>query len=216
MTKEVIQQYLDELEHHLLNQSEKKSIELNSFWVSQFSDKAAVYILWEDDEVVYAGETGSLKGRMNDLLTTQNHTVRRNLGKAHFSGHPNFEKASSSKSYPDEIENLLNELIAKHLTLSFILVDLGRMELKERIFAKLEPKYSLKGKRGTKKTYTKAEKQQANKNAYERWTAEDDEKLELLFCEEKTVKELMDIFARNKGAIESRIKKLELMEKYNR
>lgn len=153
---------------------------------------------------------------MNDLLTTQNHIVRRNLGKAHFSGHTNFENASSSKSYPDEIESLLNELIAKHLTLSFILVDLGRMELKERIFAKLEPKYSLKGKRGTKKTYSKAEKQQANKNAYERWTAEDDEKLELLFCEGKTVKELTEIFGRNDGAIRSRIKKLELREKYDR
>lgn len=153
---------------------------------------------------------------MNDLLTTQNHTVRRNLGKAHFSGHPNFEKASSSKSFPDEIERLLNELIEKHLTVSFILVDLGRMELKERIFARLEPKYSLKGKRGTKKTYTKAEKQQSNKNAYERWTMEDDEKLELLFCEGKTVKELSAIFGRNEGSINSRIKKLELREKYSR
>lgn len=65
-------------------------------------------------------------------------------------------------------------------------------------------------------TYTKAEKQQAHKNAYERWTQEDDERLELLFCEGKTVQELTTIFARNEGAIESRIKKLELREKYDR
>lgn len=67
-----------------------------------------------------------------------------------------------------------------------------------------------------KGTYTKAEKQQVHKNAYEKWTEEDDEKLELLFCEGKTVKELMNIFARNEGAIKSRIKKLELREKYDR
>jgi len=67
-----------------------------------------------------------------------------------------------------------------------------------------------------KKTYTKAEKQQAHKNAYERWSTEDDEKLELLFCEGKTVKELSAIFSRNEGAIKSRIKKLELKEKYDR
>jgi len=204
------------LEDRLLNQAEQTPVELTSAWVSQFPDKAAVYILREDGEVVYAGETGSLKGRMNDLLTTQNHTLRRNLGKAHFAAHPNFEKASSSKPFPNEIESLLNDLIEAHLTLSFLLVDLGRMELKERLFAKLEPKYSIKGKRGTRKTYTVAEKQQANKNAYERWTPEDDEKLELLFCEGKTVKELSALFARNEGAINSRIKKLELREKYDR
>lgn len=66
------------------------------------------------------------------------------------------------------------------------------------------------------KTYTKAEKQKENKNAYERWTREDDEKLELLFCEGKTVNELMTIFERHEGAIRSRIKKLELREKYDR
>jgi hypothetical protein len=51
-------------------------------------------------------------------------------------------------------------------------------------------------------------------NAYEKWTVEDDEKLEILFCEGKTVKELTQIFQRKPGAIRSRIKKLELKEKY--
>lgn len=51
-------------------------------------------------------------------------------------------------------------------------------------------------------------------NAYEKWTVEDDEKLEILFCEGKTVKELTEIFQRKPGAIRSRIKKLELKEKY--
>lgn len=76
----------------------------------------------------------------------------------------------------------------------------------------LSPKFSMAGNN----SYTKSKKQQAHKNAYERWTIEDDEKLELLFCEGKSVKELMDIFERNEGAIESRIKKLELKEKYDR
>ncbi|WCM41038.1 PUR family DNA/RNA-binding protein [Flavobacterium sp. CBA20B-1] len=53
-------------------------------------------------------------------------------------------------------------------------------------------------------------------NAYQPWTEEDDEKLELLFCEGKKVKELTHIFERKEGAITSRIKKLELKEKYGR
>ena len=51
-------------------------------------------------------------------------------------------------------------------------------------------------------------------NAYQPWTQEEDDKLELLFCEKKTVKELSETFQRNEGAIRSRIKKLELKEKY--
>lgn len=51
-------------------------------------------------------------------------------------------------------------------------------------------------------------------NAYQPWTSEDDDKLELLWCEGKRVKELSEIFGRNRGAVQSRIKKLELKEKY--
>ena len=168
MTKEDINQYLSMLEDELLNNSEQIPIELSRTWAGQFPDEAAVYIFREDDIICYVGETGSLKGRMNDILNTKNHTVRRNLGSSHFAKHPNFEKASSRKNFPDDIEVLLNDVITKHLKLSYILVDLGRKELEEKLYDKFQPCYNLKGKRGSKKTYTKAEKQQAHKNAYER------------------------------------------------
>jgi hypothetical protein len=51
-------------------------------------------------------------------------------------------------------------------------------------------------------------------NAYALWTQEDDNKLELMFCEKKKIKELAQTFGRNERAISSRIKKLELKEKY--
>jgi hypothetical protein len=53
-------------------------------------------------------------------------------------------------------------------------------------------------------------------NAYIPWTKEDDEKLEQLYCEGKTLNELTAIFKRKPGAITSRIKKLELKEKYSK
>jgi phosphatidylserine/phosphatidylglycerophosphate/cardiolipin synthase-like enzyme len=55
---------------------------------------------------------------------------------------------------------------------------------------------------------------QKHPNAYEKWVFEDDEKLEILFCEKKSIPELAKIFKRQQGAIRSRIKKLELSEKY--
>jgi hypothetical protein len=66
------------------------------------------------------------------------------------------------------------------------------------------------------KAYSVEKIREAHKQAYLPWTPEDDSKLELLFCEGKKVKELAQIFGRNDGAISSRIKKLELKEKYGR
>lgn len=214
MTKTEIEEYLLKLEHKLIIESERKTIELTRGWANSFPNQSAVYLFREKGEICYVGETGSIRGRMNDILNTKNHSLRRNLGNSHYSENPYYKKATSKKSFSDEIELMLNDRIQKHLTMSYIVVDLGRKELEERLYAKLNPKYNLKGKRGTTKAYTKVEKQAKNKNAYEKWTTESDDKLESLFCEGKTITELSKIFERNSGAIKSRIRKLELKEKY--
>lgn len=51
-------------------------------------------------------------------------------------------------------------------------------------------------------------------NAYKPWSEEEDHLLERLLCEGKEIKELSEHFGRKKGAIESRIEKLELITKY--
>ena len=66
------------------------------------------------------------------------------------------------------------------------------------------------------KTYSVEKIREKHKQAYLPWTKEDDNKLELLFCEGKKAKELAEIFGRNIGAINSRIKKLELKDKYGK
>jgi len=51
-------------------------------------------------------------------------------------------------------------------------------------------------------------------NAYRPWSKDDDERLDQFYCQKKSVEELAKIFKRNVGAIESRIRKLELRDKY--
>ena len=53
-------------------------------------------------------------------------------------------------------------------------------------------------------------------NAYALWSEEDDWTLTKMWCEGVAVKELADHFQRKPGAILSRIKKLELEEKYGK
>ena len=66
------------------------------------------------------------------------------------------------------------------------------------------------------KTYSVKGIRQTYQHAYMPWTHENDNQLKFLFSEGKTIKELAQLFGRNEGAINSRIKKLELKEKYNR
>ena len=63
-------------------------------------------------------------------------------------------------------------------------------------------------------TYSVFACQQEYPNAYKPWTEEDDLELTQMWCEGATTKELAAHFQRNPSAITSRIKKLELVEKY--
>jgi DNA helicase IV len=64
------------------------------------------------------------------------------------------------------------------------------------------------------KTYSIDEIRKTHTHAYQPWTKQDDEKLELLFCQGKSSDELSKIFGRNLGGINARIEKLQLKEKY--
>jgi len=65
------------------------------------------------------------------------------------------------------------------------------------------------------KSYTFEAIREKHKEAYKPWTKEQDDELEIMYCEGISTKDLAKHFGRTRGAIASRIKKLELEEKYN-
>ncbi len=64
------------------------------------------------------------------------------------------------------------------------------------------------------KKYFFEEVRKTTANAYMPWTNEEDEELTRLYCEGSSVKEIAKQLHRGTGAIESRIKKLELKDIY--
>ena len=97
-----------------------------------------VYIIRNDDEIVYVGETKNIRERMCNLKNTKNHSVRRNIGHKIFNNEPNFKKATAFNGFNPDKENRLNEWICKNLTISFVELDLGRKELEEIFTSKKE------------------------------------------------------------------------------
>lgn len=53
-------------------------------------------------------------------------------------------------------------------------------------------------------------------NTWRHWTEIDDNELEKMYCEKRPINEISDLLKRTRGAIKSRIKKLQLVEKYGR
>lgn len=57
-----------------------------------------------------------------------------------------------------------------------------------------------------------AEQKSLHPNAYEKWTEEDDNRLELLYNQGESVEEIAKFLKRNIGAINSRLRKLNIIQ----
>ncbi len=139
--------YLNTLKENLLN-SKKLDIEISRNWNDNFPRKAGVYVFFENDTIVYVGETTSLKDRMKDVLRTLNHTLRRKIGEHNFLNHKNYTKASSITKYHPDIESKVDQWFTKKMKMSFLPVPLGRKELEELLVKEYNPKYNSKTRRG--------------------------------------------------------------------
>jgi len=139
--------YLDNLKNELLN-SKRLNIEISKSWNSNFPNETGVYIFFEDGNIVYVGETTSLKERMRDVLRTFNHTLRRKIGKNNFENHKNYTKASSTNKYHPDIEIEIDRWLIDKMEMSFLPVFLGRKELEELMVKEYNPKYNSRTRRG--------------------------------------------------------------------
>lgn len=145
-----IDKYLGKLKNDLLNNSHWKDASLTTEWANTFPDEAGVYALRENNQIIYVGETGNIKGRMKDLLDSRHHTVRRTIGERHFSKIKGFKKATTRLKFPAKIEEMVNTYIQKNIQVSCVEVPLGRKELEELVEAKIHKDIRL-NKRGKRK-----------------------------------------------------------------
>lgn len=90
-----------------------------------------------------------------------------------------------------------------------------RSELREALEAKAQGMAPVP-KELPKKAYSVSSIREQYPSAYQAWSPEDDDRLELLYCEGHTRKVMAVEFGRQPSAIGARIKKLELKEKYGK
>lgn len=136
-----VKQYLNGLMSELVNKT-KIPVELTGEWTKHFPSSAGVYVLFEEQDLVYAGESSSIRRRTTNYSNTKNHTVRRKIGLFNFSHIEGFERASSKKQFPSHIETLVDDWLKNKARVCFLAVELGRKELEELVIKKYKPKYN--------------------------------------------------------------------------
>jgi len=92
-------------------------------WKNIFPTAPGIYAIYDQNELVYIGETSNLKKRMSEVHRTYNHTFRKKLGLQLFGSRPNGNKYSNAR------ETRLNRYYTDNLTFRFLPLWLGRLEL---------------------------------------------------------------------------------------
>ena len=147
MDKATIQREIERIEKVLFNSENWKEMKLTRQWAKSFPNDSGVYMLFEGEQIVYVGESGSLSGRVMDMLNSRHHTVRRALGELRFKDVPDYKKATSSIKYPEHIEKMVEETM-KGFKISVLPIPFGRKEFEEYIESKHKPELNRTGKRG--------------------------------------------------------------------
>lgn len=153
MNQETVNHYLRTKQAELLHSDNWKHIVLTRAWAQTVDDEAGVYALKRDNQLIYVGETGNLRGRMLDLLDSRQHSVRRTLGGHLYGDREGFVKATPSRKFPPQFEQLLNEYITTNLMVAYVVVPIGRKELEELVDGGMGTSEHRLNKRGKRRRF---------------------------------------------------------------
>ena len=147
MTSNEITEFLADLTKTLFADDRRKPFKSVRTNYKEVPREPGVYALFEENNIVYIGETGSLRGRCENLCDTRNHSLRRSIGEFLFTDLAETERATAKRKFPDALEHELADWMEKNLTISYLSVPLGRKELEEFVCLMYKVRYNSRGKR---------------------------------------------------------------------
>ncbi len=149
LDKAIVKKYIEEVIAELLDNQTARRFQHTREWAKRAPASAGVYTIFEDNVLIYVGETGCIQKRMmDDLLNTRHHSLRRSLGADLFRHETDYQPATTRNNFPPRIEELLKNYMEEHLSVNTMVVPFGRLEIEETIIGQEPiPKYNKKSKR---------------------------------------------------------------------
>ncbi|MCM4156254.1 GIY-YIG nuclease family protein [Gramella sp. AN32] len=126
---------LERIEKELFNSKRIKFKKCKDWRKNNVPNEPGIYAIFEnDDNLIYIGESGNLKDRMNEINRTVNHSFRKQFGYLRYRG------IKSRKKFTDDIEMLLDEYFANNIYVSFLPINFGRLEVESYLIGKFQEK----------------------------------------------------------------------------
>lgn len=127
-SKSDIISFVDNFEKELV-QAEKINFSFDRNWSSKFPSKAGIYAIFDEDKLVYVGETANLKERMKEVKRTYNHSFRKKLGRFLIEG----AKVTKGK-FEETLELKLNDYYVDRVKFTYKELNFGRLEVESHLF----------------------------------------------------------------------------------
>ena len=121
-----VEAFVDEFEKALLTVP-RIAFTFDRKWSSNFPNQAGIYAIFDQDKLVYIGETADLKERMKDVKRTVNHTFRKKLGLKLYNA------KLVNRKYDEKTEADLNEYYLTNLTFAYKSILFGRLETETQL-----------------------------------------------------------------------------------
>ncbi|WP_158974291.1 GIY-YIG nuclease family protein [Cellulophaga sp. L1A9] len=130
-----LKEMLEKAEDELFNSKRIKFKKCKDWRKDNVPSEAGVYAIFENDnDLIYIGESGNLKDRMNEINRTVNHSFRKQFGHLRYNG------IKSRKKFTDDIETLLDDYFSENLFVSLLPVNFGRLEIETYLISKYQDK----------------------------------------------------------------------------
>jgi hypothetical protein len=126
-SKSDILSFVDDFEKELF-QADKTKFSFDRNWSSNFPNKAGIYAIFDNEKLVYVGETANIKERMKEVKRTYNHSFRKKLGRFLI------EDAIITKGKFEEILELrLNVYYLERISFAYKELNFGRLEVESHL-----------------------------------------------------------------------------------
>lgn len=100
-------------------------------WCESLQPLPGIYGIFIDNDLKYIGETANFKARMQELHKTYNHSFRRKLGRS-------LNGTLVKNIYHPDIEKQLDDIFEKSLSVSFVHMNYGRLEMETKLITELQ------------------------------------------------------------------------------
>lgn len=104
-------------------------------WCNSLEVLPGIYGIFIEDELKYIGETANFKARMQELHRTYNHSFRKKLGQS-------LNAMLIKNTYHPDIEKQLDDIFEKSVSVSFVHVNYGRLEIETELVSNLKTPFN--------------------------------------------------------------------------